>query len=144
MFPESPRWLMDKGKENEALHTLARLHAHGDIDDPWVRAEFEQITASIAHEHAHEAKSYAELFKSRSAFRRLFLCCAIQASVQMTGVSAIQYYSPIIFQNMGIATDDTLKYQGISSIIALVAQFTTILFIGKFILVPASFTKLIS
>lgn len=45
----------------------------------------------------------------------------------MTGVSAIQYYSPIIFANMGIATDDTLKYQGISSIIALVAQFTTIL-----------------
>ena len=37
-----------------------------------------------------EAKSYAELFTSRSSFRRLFLCCAIQASVQMTGVSAIQ------------------------------------------------------
>jgi sugar porter (SP) family MFS transporter len=131
MFPESPRWLLDHGKENEALHTLARLHAHGDTNDPWVRAEFEQISASIAHEHAHEAKSYVELFKSRSAFRRLFLCCSIQASVQMTGVSAIQYYSPIIFANMGIATDDTLKYQGISSIIALVAQFTTILFIDR-------------
>ncbi|ETN45632.1 uncharacterized protein HMPREF1541_09464 [Cyphellophora europaea CBS 101466] len=129
LFPESPRWLMDKGHEQKALHVLARLHAHGDTSDPWVRAEFDQISASIAHEHAHEAKSYIELFRSRSSFRRLFLCCAIQASVQMTGVSAIQYYSPIIFERMGIATDDTLKYQGISSIIALVAQFCTILFI---------------
>jgi MFS family permease len=32
---------------------------------------------------------------------------------------------------MGIATTDTLKYQGISSIIALVAQFCTILFIDR-------------
>lgn len=131
MFPESPRWLMDKGHQEKALQVLARLHAHGDTNDAWVRAEFEQISASIAHEHAHEAKSYIELFKSRSSFRRLFLCCAIQASVQMTGVSAIQYYSPIIFERMGIATDDTLKYQGISSIIALIAQFCTILFIDR-------------
>jgi sugar porter (SP) family MFS transporter len=131
LFPESPRWLMDHGKSDQALRTLAKLHAHGDVNDPWVRAEFEQISVSIEFEHAHEAKSYVELFKSRSSFRRLFLCCAIQASVQMTGVSAIQYYSPIIFERMGIATDDTLKYQGISSIIALVAQFTTILFIDR-------------
>jgi hypothetical protein len=31
------------------------------------------------------------------AFRRLLLCVALQASIQMTGVSAIQYYSTIIF-----------------------------------------------
>jgi hypothetical protein len=36
-----------------------------------------------------------ELFKNKSSFRRLVLVCAIQASVQMTGVSAIQYYSPV-------------------------------------------------
>lgn len=42
-FPESPRWLIDHGKEEAGLATLARLHADGDIDDPWVRAEFSQI-----------------------------------------------------------------------------------------------------
>lgn len=66
------------------------LHAHGNEEDPWVRAEFNQIQESIVYEHEHEAKSYKELFTSRSSFRRLFLCCALQASVQMTGVSAIQ------------------------------------------------------
>jgi MFS family permease len=129
LFPESPRWLMDHDQPDKALQVLAKLHAHGNTNDPWVVAEFEQIQASIAHEHQYEAKSYVELFKSRSSFRRLFLCCALQASVQMTGVSAIQYYSPIIYGKMGISTDDTLKYQGISSIIALIAQFLCILFI---------------
>ena len=44
----------------------------------------------ITFEHEHEAKSYVELFKNKSSFRRLFLAMSIQASVQMTGVSAIQ------------------------------------------------------
>jgi hypothetical protein len=81
---------MDHGKPDQALKILAKLHAHGNEQDPWVIAEYEQVQASIAYEHEHEAKSYLELFRSRSAFRRLFLCCALQASIQMTGVSAIQ------------------------------------------------------
>jgi MFS family permease len=43
LFPESPRWLLDNGKEEECLDTLAKLHANGDRQDAWVRAEFAQI-----------------------------------------------------------------------------------------------------
>ncbi|KAF2764372.1 MFS putative major facilitator superfamily transporter [Teratosphaeria nubilosa] len=122
LFPESPRWLIDHGKVDEGLRTLAKLHAHGDENDPWVRAEFEQIQEAITYEHEHEAKSYVELFTNKSSFRRLFLACSLQAACQMTGVSAIQYYSPTIFAQIGIPTDKTLQYQGINSIIALIAQ----------------------
>ncbi|KAJ5641028.1 general substrate transporter [Penicillium herquei] len=131
LFPESPRWLIDHGRLEEGLQTLAKLHARGDINDPWVQTEYEQITTSIAHEHETEAKSYSELFTDRSCFRRLFLACSIQAAAQMTGVSAIQYFSVEIFEQMGIAANNTLKYQGISSIIAIIAQFLCMLFIDK-------------
>lgn len=131
LFPESPRWLIDHGKVDEGLKTLAQLHAHGDETDAWVRAEFEQIQESITIEHEASAKSYAELFKDKSSFRRLLLACSIQASIQMTGVSAIQYYSVEIYSKIGIADDETLKYQAISSVLALVAQFCCMLFIDK-------------
>jgi MFS family permease len=85
-FPESPRWLIDHGRVDEGLRTLARLHSQGDTEDAWVRAEFEQIQESIAMEHELEAKSWVELFKDKSSFRRLFLACGLQASIQMTGV----------------------------------------------------------
>ena len=90
MIGQSPRWLIDHGHHEKGLQTLAKLHAHGDENDPWVRAEYNQIQEAVTYEHENEAKSYLELFTSRSSFRRLFLCCALQASVQMTGVSAIQ------------------------------------------------------
>ena len=92
---------MDHSRPEEGLRTLAKLHAHGDVNDTWVRAEYDQIQEAITYEHEHEAKSYAELFKNRASFRRLFLCCALQASVQMTGVSAIQYYSVTIYGQIG-------------------------------------------
>ncbi|KAI2624973.1 general substrate transporter [Hypoxylon sp. NC1633] len=131
-FPESPRWLVDRDRADEGLATLARLHANGDVEDPWVQAEFASIRDTINFEHAHEAKSYLELFRNRTAFRRLFLAMSIQAATQMTGVSAIQYFSVTIFAQIGIATDAALKYQAINSILALVAQALCMLLIDRF------------
>lgn len=122
---------MDKGKEAEGLRTLARLHSNGNVDDPWVKAEFAQIQESITYEHEHEAKSYAELFTNKSSFRRLFIACALQASIQMTGVSAIQYFSVSIYKQIGIDSDSALKYQAINNILALVAQACCILFVDR-------------
>lgn len=123
LFPESPRWLIDHGREDEGLRTLARLHANGDIQDPYVQAEYSIILAQISDEHENAAKTYAELFRKRSNVRRIVLACACQASTQLTGVSAIQYFSPAIFAQIGISANQTLLYQGINSIIGEVAQF---------------------
>lgn len=131
LFPESPRWLIDHGRPDEGLQTLARLHSNGNENDPWVRAEFDQIQDSITHEHENEAKSYMELFTNRSSFRRVLLACALQASIQMTGVSAIQYYSVTIYGAIGIKGSDALKYQAINNIIALVGEACCVLFVDK-------------
>ncbi len=50
----------------------------------------------------------------------------------MTGVSAIQYFSVSIFAQIGISTENTLKYQAINSVLALVAQALCMALIDKF------------
>jgi len=117
------RWLIDHDRHDEGLQTLARLHSGGNTADAYVQAEYEIITAQLADEHLHAAKTYKELFKNKSNTRRIILACAIQASCQMTGISAIQYFSPAIFAQIGISTKQTLLYQGINSAIGEVAQF---------------------
>ncbi|RMX88782.1 hypothetical protein D0869_01372, partial [Hortaea werneckii] len=113
------------------LKTLARLHANGDTSDPWVCAEFDQICRSIAMEREGAAKGYRELFADRTSFRRLLLITALQASVQMTGISVIQYFTPTIYSNLNIGTAASLKYQGISNALSIVAQACTAIFIDK-------------
>lgn len=122
LFPESPRWLIDHDRPEEGLRSLAKLHANGDETDAYVQAEYEIILGQIQDEHEHAAKTYAELFRTKGNTRRIILACACQASTQLTGVSAIQYFSPAIFAQIGISSGQTLLYQGINSIIGEVAQ----------------------
>lgn len=131
LFPESPRWLIDHDRDEEGLRTLARLHSNGNVSDSWVQEEYVSITQAISIEHAQAAKAYKDLFTDRSSFRRLFLVTAIQASVQMTGVSAIQYYTPPIYRTLNIGTGDALKYQGISNVLSVVAQACTVASIDR-------------
>ncbi|GIZ48490.1 hypothetical protein CKM354_001154800 [Cercospora kikuchii] len=131
LFPESPRWLMDHDKSEEALATLARLHSRGDTNDAFVQAEFQQITEQIQDERRNAVSGYKELLTNKSSLRRLILVTAIQASVQMTGVSAVQYFAPDIYAALNVGTNDALKYQGIGYAVSVVAQLCTILFIDR-------------
>lgn len=127
LFPESPRWLMDHDRSDEALKVLAQLHSRGDKQDPWVQAEFEQIQAAIAEERSHPAVTFKDIFTERANFRPTFLAISLQFSVQMTGVSAIQYFAPQIYRQVGVSTADALKYQGIGYVFSTVAQAMTVL-----------------
>jgi len=110
------RWLCDHDRAEEGLRTLAKLHSHGNIDDPYVIAEFELIQAQIAEEHTQKKIGYLDVFKGRANLRRIILVMALQASCQMTGVSAIQYFSPQIFAQIGISTSESLLFQGVTAI----------------------------
>uniref|UniRef100_A0A0W0FPK7 Major facilitator superfamily (MFS) profile domain-containing protein n=1 Tax=Moniliophthora roreri TaxID=221103 RepID=A0A0W0FPK7_MONRR len=125
MLPESPRWLAEKGPRA----SLARLHAHGDINDPFVVHQVDDIQAEIEKSKDIGSASWSELFKVPSNFRRLALGSILQFSVQMTGVSAIQYYSTEIFTTMGFSSTRILLFQSINSIIALIGEACCVIWV---------------
>ncbi|KAF8517338.1 hypothetical protein JB92DRAFT_3095429 [Gautieria morchelliformis] len=45
--PESPRWLISRGRDAQALQTLAYYHAQGDEQDPLVQYEFQEIKTAL-------------------------------------------------------------------------------------------------
>ncbi|KAJ7921428.1 general substrate transporter [Mycena leptocephala] len=129
LLPESPRWLAEKGRMGEAQATLARLHANGNIDDPFVLAQVKDMEADISKSKDIGEASWSELFTVSSNFRRLALGYILQFSVQMTGVSAIQYYSTTIFKTMGFTSTRILLFQSINSIIALIGEAACVIWI---------------
>ena len=141
-----------KDRNEEALHVLARLHAHGDIHDSFVVSEHREILAQVQIERQETRDAWAQLFLVKSNFRRLLLGVAIQfrcasswhvqlkelasdasvvASIQLTGVSVIQYYAPLIFESIGIDTSTTLGLQSGNSVIALIGEACCIWFIDR-------------
>lgn len=70
-FPESPRWLASKGRWDDALNTLALLHGNGDITNPVVIAEYEEVKEAHQISELSQELSWIGLFKGRQLKRTI-------------------------------------------------------------------------
>ncbi|KAK9475862.1 general substrate transporter [Lipomyces japonicus] len=132
-LPESPRWLIKKGRDEEGLRVVASLHAQGNKEDPFVIVENAMIHEDVEKEKANLNASLIKLiFSTRSNFRRILMAISLQASVQMTGVSAIAYFSPDIYAQLHLTTLQSLRLNAIDAVInLLIAQPLCIFLIDK-------------
>ena len=119
---------MKKGREDEALLVLAKLHARGNTDHVLVRGEFEQMRQATRHE-SNTDQGWSQITKSRHNLRKVLLGVILQFSVQMTGVSAIQYYSPRVFAAVGFSQDTTFLIASINNVVGLIGEALCIAFL---------------
>lgn len=93
LLPESPRWLIMKGKDEQGRRALARLFRL-PIDSPYVAEEFANIAANVHHESTMGDISYfTMLFRSDSQRLplRVWTGSALQALQQLSGINFIFY-----------------------------------------------------
>ena len=108
--PESPRWLINKGREEEARKFFVKYHAGGDEASALVAFELAEIKAIIEKEKVQILSKFTEWFRSKQRLRRFFIVCAVPMMAQLCGNALISYYLSIVLRNIGITdANDQLK-----------------------------------
>jgi len=121
--PRSPRWLMIKGKEEEAKNILTRIHG-----EEMANQEFVEIKESIQKE-GKEVK--ASIF-NKSLFPIIIIGTVLSILQQFTGINAVLYYGADIFeQALGFGQEDILLQQILLATVNLLFTFIAMYTVDK-------------
>lgn len=107
--PESPRFLIAKDKHEQALNTLAKYHANGDVNNATVQFEYQEIKETIRLEfEASRSSSYMDFFRTKGNRYRFFVLISLGIFSQWSGNAIISNYSSMLYESAGVM-DPTQK-----------------------------------
>ena len=100
MFKESPRWLMLKGKEEEARKSFGSFYNMDPFSEA-ITAQIHQVRAAIEYERAiSDTTSWTEIFH-RKNIRRTIIACLINTLASVTGIFFIVVYGALYLHGLG-------------------------------------------
>ncbi|KAH9865693.1 hypothetical protein J1614_009280 [Plenodomus biglobosus] len=123
-LPESPRWLAKVDRTEEAIFVLANIQADGNITDPYVIAEYEEINTVLTAERL--APRGWRKFVYNGMWRRTLAGFSVQAWQQLSGANVMTYYVVYIFAMAGLQGNIKLISSGVQY--ALFIIFSSIMF----------------
>jgi MFS family permease len=104
MLPESPRWLVEHGRTDEAAKVLERIHrTPDDPDAAYAHAEIAQITAQVEIEKSRPT-SFAHIVRTPSLRKRMICTLLVWIMGLATGSTVLANLTPTLFGSLGYST----------------------------------------
>lgn len=125
-MPESPRWLINKGRSEEALAVLSTLR-----DPERARAEIADI-ADIVDEEQQPRMDWRAILKDKWLVRILLIGVAIAVFQQFTGINAVMIYGNSVLMESGFASNTALIANIAPGVIAVICTYTALRIVDRF------------
>jgi SP family xylose:H+ symportor-like MFS transporter len=122
LIPESPRWLLQKGKSEQAVAVLEKINALEDVA---------QVQSEIQNSLEQEDKGQWNNLVNPIYKKALFVGIGLSILQQLTGINAILYYAPEIFKSLGSSTDASLLETSILGVVNLIFTLLAIKWVDK-------------
>jgi SP family sugar:H+ symporter-like MFS transporter len=126
VIPESPRYLVARGREAEAHTVLARLFGTAEADRKVV-----EIRGSLAADH-HRAR-LSDLIDKSSGKIRPIVWTGIGLAIfqQFVGINVVFYYGAALWEAVGFSEDYALQTNILSGVLSIGACLATILLVDR-------------
>lgn len=128
--PESPRYLVEVGKCEEAKRSLSKSNKV-TVDDPALLSELDEISAGVEAEKLAGNASWGELLSRKTkVFQRVLMGVMIQSLQQLTGDNYFFYYGTTIFKSVGLK--DSFQTSIIIGVVNFFSSFVAVYTIERF------------
>ncbi|CAN8106559.1 unnamed protein product [Discula destructiva] len=128
VLPESPRFLVKRGKDEAAARAFGKLRRL-PADHPAIQTELAEVRANHEFELALGKASYIDCFRG-GMLKRQLTGMGLQALQQLTGINFIFYYGTQYFKNSGLT--NAFIIQVITSVINVVSTVPGLYAVDKF------------
>ena len=122
ILPETPASLIERGKDNKGKESLKKIRGVEDVDQ-----EYEEIKKGC--EIAKQVKQPFRKLMRRSSVPPLFIGIMLQIFQQLTGINAIMFYAPVLFQAMG--SNNSLLSSVVTGGVNVASTFVSIYAVDK-------------